>query len=74
MTVDRDPFEPAPPPAPTSTLPAGLRTRLQALTLDMRSLAAALARHVRQEEARFDRRRQRRRERSGARRESRSGS
>jgi hypothetical protein len=74
MTEDRDEFDPAPEPVAASTLPSGLRTRVWALSLDLRSLAAALARHVRQEEARFDRRRQRRRERSGARRESRSGS
>jgi hypothetical protein len=63
MAEDRDPFEPAPPPRP-STLPEGLRARLRALGPELAGLAAALTRHVRQEQARFERRRQRRRDRS----------
>jgi hypothetical protein len=73
MSVERDEFEPPWPPAPAPTLPSGLRIRLQALTLDLRSVAAALTRHARQEEARFERRRQRRRAESRARREGRAG-
>jgi hypothetical protein len=65
MSIDRDEFEPpAPPSAPRPALPLGLRARMRALSLDLASLAAALTRHVRQEEARFARRRQRRRERN----------
>ena len=63
MRLDRDEFEPAAAPAPPSTLPPALRARLRALGLDLASLAAALALHARQEDARSARRRRRRRER-----------
>jgi hypothetical protein len=73
MTEDRDEFEPGTSTARLPTLPEGLRARLRALGIDLASLAASLTRHVRQEEARFDRRRQRRRERSRPPREGRNG-